>query len=93
MGRALESHGPHESLELSIVRIRLETAKIRVDNEMQIDTVVGGRPREPNRVAAKPSPPPRIRAPSSSHSSVTSTPPSARFFNQTHTHESPRVLF
>ena len=35
MESVLESHGPHESLELSIVRIGLETAELRVDNEMQ----------------------------------------------------------
>ena len=37
MESVLESHGPCESLELSIVQIGLETAELRVD------TVVGGR--------------------------------------------------
>ena len=44
MENVLESHGPRESLEPSIVRIGLETTELRVDNEMQIHTVVGGRP-------------------------------------------------
>ena len=41
MESVLESHEPRESLELSIVQIGLETTELRVDNEMQIDTVVG----------------------------------------------------
>ena len=43
MESVLESHGPCESLELSIVRLGLETSELRVDNDMQIDTVVGDR--------------------------------------------------
>ena len=39
----LESHGPCESFELSIVRIGLETTELWGDNEMQIASVVGGR--------------------------------------------------
>ena len=39
----LESHGPVKSLELSKVQIGLETTELRVDNETQIATVVGGR--------------------------------------------------
>ena len=40
----LESHGPCKSFELSIVRIGLETTELRGENEVQIATVVGGRP-------------------------------------------------
>ena len=43
MGSVLEGHEPRESLELSIVRIGLETTELRVENETRIDTVVGGR--------------------------------------------------
>ena len=39
----LESNEPCESLELLILRIGLETTELRVDNEMQIATVVGCR--------------------------------------------------
>ena len=44
MESVLKVHGPCESLELSIVRIGLETYRSYEEkNEMQIDTVVGGR--------------------------------------------------
>ena len=39
----LESHEPCESFELSIVQIGLETTEFQVENETQIDTVVGRR--------------------------------------------------
>ena len=43
MESVLESHGPCESLERSIVQIGLGTAELRVERETQLDTVVGGR--------------------------------------------------
>ena len=43
MESVLESHGPHELLELSSVPIGLGTTELRVDNEMQIDAVTAGR--------------------------------------------------
>ena len=43
MESVLENHGPRESLERSMVRIGLETTELRVEDDMQIDTVGGGR--------------------------------------------------
>ena len=46
MDGVLESHGPCESLEFSIVRIGLETTELRGENETQIAILSGaGRRR------------------------------------------------